>query len=252
MTRRSQHLHFLNLSLHIPSPVTPPLPRFCPPGLYHLPGERGHLHQTQNACHPPVAGHDNSASHPAALVVVRPRVVPSQRLADPLAVGVAATALGAAHALVVQHGVDVHGALLALETSLRGDREDSHKREHSVASHSALWCCGSSAAENARFKPIKNGFPTGRMGRRRCCQMWVFVVKYFPLQCCACCLPPSVVVRSVCFQSPTVFLTPAIKRNMMTLAPLCLLLFWMLPVDSTAVSGACEHRWTEKISFYMI
>lgn len=30
----------------------------------------------------------------------------------------------AAHALVVQHGVDVHGALLALQTSLRGDGED--------------------------------------------------------------------------------------------------------------------------------
>jgi len=59
------------------------------------------------------------ADHPAASVVVRPGMVPSQRLADPLAVGVAATALVAAHALVVQHGVDVHCALLALETSLR-------------------------------------------------------------------------------------------------------------------------------------
>lgn len=48
-------------------------------------------------------------------------MVPSEWLADPLAVGVAATALGAAHALVVQHGVDVHGLLLALETSLQSD-----------------------------------------------------------------------------------------------------------------------------------
>lgn len=68
--------------------------------------------------------------------MVRPWVIPSQRLADPLAVGVAATALVAAHALVVQHGVDIHVALLlALETSLRGDREDTVRL---VFSHSVL------------------------------------------------------------------------------------------------------------------
>lgn len=45
-------------------------------------------------------------------------MVASERFTDPLAVGVAAAALGAANALVVQHGVDVHGALLTLQTSL--------------------------------------------------------------------------------------------------------------------------------------
>lgn len=60
--------------------------------------------------------------------MVRPGVVPSQRLADPLAVGVAAAALVAAHALVVQHGVDLHGALLALESSLRGDESGQRLR----------------------------------------------------------------------------------------------------------------------------
>lgn len=52
--------------------------------------------------------------------MVRVRVIPPQRLADPLAVGVAAATLIATHALVVQHGVDVHGALLALQSSLGG------------------------------------------------------------------------------------------------------------------------------------
>lgn len=89
-----------------------------------LPGGWGRLHQTQNTCHPPVAGHDDPADDPAAPVVIRPGVIPPQRLADPLAVGVATAALVAAHALVVQHGVDVHGALLALQTSLRADGED--------------------------------------------------------------------------------------------------------------------------------
>lgn len=103
------------------------------------------LDQTQDARHPPVAGHDNSADHPAASVVVRPRVVPSQRLADPLAVGVAAAALVAAHALVVQHGVDVHGALLALEASLRGDRQDSgHQSVQSVILY--VFCGGGESA----------------------------------------------------------------------------------------------------------
>lgn len=102
-----------------------PTPRYIPPWLDHLPGGQRWLNQTQNACHPPVARHDDPAGHPAASVVVRPRVVPSQRFADPLAVGVAATALVAAHTLVVQHGVDLHGALFTLETSLRGDRVDS-------------------------------------------------------------------------------------------------------------------------------
>lgn len=56
--------------------------------------------------------------------MVGPHVGAAQRLADPLAVGVRAAALGAAHALVVQqvHGVGV--ARLALQAPLRthGDR----------------------------------------------------------------------------------------------------------------------------------
>lgn len=85
----------------------------------------GPLHQAHYARHPPVAGHDDPAGHPAALVVVGPGVVAPQRLADPLAVGVAAAALVAADALVVQHGVDVHGALLALQALLRGERQNA-------------------------------------------------------------------------------------------------------------------------------
>lgn len=95
-------------------------------------GLRGCLHQAHDAGHPPVAGHDDSTCHPAAAVVVRVRVVPPQRLADPLAVGVAAAALVTADALVVQHRVDVHGALLALQAALRGEGEDSGQRAHSV------------------------------------------------------------------------------------------------------------------------
>lgn len=114
MTISNPHLTFLNVFLPLD-----PHPSLVSSLLTHLPDGRGCLHKTQNACHPPVAGHDNSTDHPAASVVVRPRFIPSQRLADPLAMGIAATALRAAHTLVVQHGVDVHGVLLALETSLR-------------------------------------------------------------------------------------------------------------------------------------
>lgn len=36
------------------------------------------------------------------------------------------------------------------------------------------------SSAKARFKPIKNGFPTGcDGGGGGCCLMWVFVVKYF-------------------------------------------------------------------------
>lgn len=55
-------------------------------------------------------------------------MVAPQRLADPLAVRVAAAALVAAHPLVVQHWVDVHGVLLALQASLSGD---THTHTHS-------------------------------------------------------------------------------------------------------------------------
>lgn len=86
------------------------------------------LHQAQDARHPPVAGHDDPAGHPAAAIVVGPGVIAPQRLADPLAVGVAAAALVTADTLVVQHGVDVHGALLALQAPLSGEREREAQR----------------------------------------------------------------------------------------------------------------------------
>lgn len=104
-----------NSSSSLPLPCTPP------PPVYPL-RLISRLHQPHDASHPPVAGHDDPTGHPAASVVVRPGVVPPQRLADPLAVGVTTSALVAAHALVVQHGVDVHGGLLALQTSLTWDR----------------------------------------------------------------------------------------------------------------------------------
>lgn len=88
----------------------------------HLLGGRG-LDQAQNASYPPVAGHDDPADHPAAPVVVGPHVGP-QWFADPLAVGVAAAALGTAHALVVQHGVHVHAAPLPLQASLGRDERE--------------------------------------------------------------------------------------------------------------------------------
>lgn len=92
-------------------------PGFTPPQV-----SGGGSYQAQNACHPPLAGHDNPAGHPAASVMVWVRVIPPQRLADPLAVGVAAATVVATHALVVQHGVNVHGALLALQSSLGGGK----------------------------------------------------------------------------------------------------------------------------------
>lgn len=85
-------------------------------------------------------------------------MVASQRLADPLAVGVAAAALGAAHALVVQHGVDVHVALLALEASLKGD---SGRSACAPCLRGFLSRDGASlrrCAGGSFFKPIKNGF----------------------------------------------------------------------------------------------
>ena len=88
----------------------------------------GGLHQAQNASYPPVAGHDDPAGHPAAPVVVGPHVGPPQWFADPLAVRVAATALGAAHALVVQHVHAGHlAARLALQAPLRRDGESEYR-----------------------------------------------------------------------------------------------------------------------------
>ncbi|TNN67056.1 hypothetical protein EYF80_022702 [Liparis tanakae] len=71
------------------------------------------LQGSQDASHPPATGHDDSARHPAPSVVVRPRPVSAQRLADPLTVSVAASALGTADPLVVQHGVKGHGRFLS-------------------------------------------------------------------------------------------------------------------------------------------
>lgn len=130
-----------------PSPISPP-PSLLHSTISHMGG--GGSHQTQDACHPPVAGHDNSAGHPAAPVVVGPWVEALERLADPLTVGVAAAALSAAHALVVQPGVDVH-VLLALEASLRGGRREESGQSEAFFGRAAKAC----------FKPIKNGFPTG-------------------------------------------------------------------------------------------
>lgn len=91
------------------------------PASLRVGGGGARLHNAQNTRHPPVARHDDPTGHSAASVMVRPRVVAPQRLADPLAVRVTATALSAANALVVQPGVDVHG-VLPLQVSLRGGR----------------------------------------------------------------------------------------------------------------------------------
>lgn len=130
------------------------------------------LHQAQNASYPPVAGHDHPADHPAASVVVGPHVGPPQGFADPLAVGVAAAALGAAHALVVQHGVDVHAAPLALQASL--------------GRH----------GERASVRAFRGGFLTD-VGGGGCCQMGFLIVRCFLLQCCVGVYSPSPVDRSV-------------------------------------------------------
>lgn len=61
-------------------------------------------------------------------------MVAPERLADPVAVGVAASALVAAHAQVVQHGVDVHGPLLALQSSLRRKEGDGGSQTECVFS----------------------------------------------------------------------------------------------------------------------
>lgn len=109
-------------------------------------------HQPHDARHPPFAGHDNSAGHPAALVVVRPGLVAAERLADRLTVGVAAATLAAAHALVVQHGVDVHGALLALQPSLQGEEEGREGGKQSDLSGSfSSWAC--LAVKKISFQP---------------------------------------------------------------------------------------------------
>lgn len=98
------------------TPNLPPHPHPPSPGDAAAAAAGAPLHQAQDASDPPVAGHDDPADHPAASVVVGPHVGPPQWFADPLAVRVAAAALGAAHALVVQH---VHGAHVGLHLALQ-------------------------------------------------------------------------------------------------------------------------------------
>lgn len=65
------------------------------------------LHTAQHACDPPVAGHDDTADHPAALVAVRVGVVAQQWLADPPAVAVGAAALCTAVAPLIPQRVEL-------------------------------------------------------------------------------------------------------------------------------------------------
>lgn len=81
------------------------------------------LKDAQDASDPPAAGHDDAARHTATAVVVGPGVVAAQGFADSLALGVAPSALRAAHACVVQHRVKGHGALLTLEALWRQRHE---------------------------------------------------------------------------------------------------------------------------------
>jgi len=69
------------------------------------------LHPAQHACDPPVAGHDDTADHPAALVAVWVGVVAQQRLADPPAVAVGTAALCAAVAPLVPQRVELQPVL---------------------------------------------------------------------------------------------------------------------------------------------
>lgn len=69
------------------------------------------LHNSEDACNPPAAGHDNSACRTAPLVVIWKWVVATKRLTDSLTVGVASSAFDAADALVVQHWVKSHATL---------------------------------------------------------------------------------------------------------------------------------------------
>lgn len=76
------------------------------------------LDEAHDAGHPPVAWHDDAAHLPTASVVVWPWLVATQRLTDTHAVCIATTALGAAHTCMVQHGVNIHGAVLSLLVAL--------------------------------------------------------------------------------------------------------------------------------------
>jgi len=69
------------------------------------------LHPAQHPRDPPVAGHDDAADDPPALVAVRVGVVAQEGLADPPAVAVGSAALGAAVALLIPRGVELQPVL---------------------------------------------------------------------------------------------------------------------------------------------
>lgn len=71
-----------------------------------------------NASDPPTAGQDDATGHSAPVEVVRPWPVSPQRLADPLTVRMAALALSAADAIMVQHGIEDHRAGLSFLATL--------------------------------------------------------------------------------------------------------------------------------------
>lgn len=73
--------------------------------------QRWGLHPAQHPCDPPVAGHDDAADDPPALVAVGVGVVAQEGLADPPAVAVGAAALGTAVASLIPQGVELQPIL---------------------------------------------------------------------------------------------------------------------------------------------
>lgn len=69
------------------------------------------LHPAQHPRDPPVAGHDDAADDPPALVAVGVGVVAQEGLADPPAVAVGAAALGTAVASLIPQGVELQPVL---------------------------------------------------------------------------------------------------------------------------------------------
>lgn len=65
-------------------------------------------HHAQDAGHPPATWHDDSAGRPAALIIIGPWLIASQRFTDLLAMGVAPPAFYAADSFVVQSRVECH------------------------------------------------------------------------------------------------------------------------------------------------
>ena len=69
------------------------------------------LHPAQHPRNPPVAGHDDPADDPPALVAVGVGVVAQEGLADPPAVAVGTAALGTAVASLIPQGVELQPVL---------------------------------------------------------------------------------------------------------------------------------------------